>query len=110
MDRQFKNCSCCGTTWTTREAFLRDDAKKLIGYQSNFKDLELGIILFNCCCGTTLALEVRDFIDLFQGEIFKDKKTGTDVCPGFCLNEQDLETCPAKCKCAYVREVLQMVG
>jgi hypothetical protein len=99
----------CGQKWKTRKHFLSDSNISLIGYQSRFDELELGIILFNHTCKTTLSIYAKFFTDLYKGEIFPDRKTGSEECSGFCLNESNLSPCPAKCECAYIREVLQII-
>ena len=76
----------------------------------NFRDLELGLFLFNHnSCKTTLSFEAKDFTDLYDGPILKERKTGTDSCPEFCLNKNNLNACPVKCECSYVRAVIQTV-
>lgn len=41
--------------------------------------------------------------------MFTERLTGTEECQGMRLHEDDLRPCPAKCECAYVREVLQVI-
>ncbi len=109
MSEIFKSCSCCGKIWPEREAFLNDTTKRLVGYQVDFASLDLGYILFNCECNSTLAIEAGEFRDLYSGEVFVEKKTGSEECPGYCLHKQELRPCPARCECAYVREILQIL-
>ena len=35
--------------------------------------------------------------------------TGTDDCPGYCLRVDELGRCPARCECAYVREIIHVI-
>jgi len=106
----FKACPCCGRRWPTRESFLEDAALEIIGYQVNFRFLELGLFLFNHHeCRTTLSVRADEFLDLYQGPVFEDRKTGSSECPGHCLHADELSRCPAACECAFVREVLQLV-
>ncbi|OGV62447.1 MAG: hypothetical protein A3K19_33355 [Lentisphaerae bacterium RIFOXYB12_FULL_65_16] len=107
-----KVCPKCGTLWQDRNALLDDPCIGVIGYQPNFDDLEAGFFLFNHnapACGTTFAIAAGQFTDLYHGPIFKERLTGTPQCPGHCLHEDDLEPCPNRCECAYVRAVLQIV-
>lgn len=61
-------------------------------------------------CGTTLAIAAGKFSDIYDGPIFKkERMTGTEECPEYCLNVYELEQCPQKCECAYVREILQIL-
>ncbi|MCW8891803.1 MAG: hypothetical protein OQL18_00600 [Deltaproteobacteria bacterium] len=78
----------------------------LIGYQANFIRLEKGLFLFNHSCQSTLSVEVGAFSDLYDGPIYGENLTGSDSCPGHCLYENNSKSCPEKCECAYVREIL----
>jgi hypothetical protein len=57
-----------------------------------------------------MALAVDLFADLYDGPIFEERATGSDDCPGHCLQETVLERCPAKCECAFVREVMAIIS
>lgn len=106
----FKRCNCCGTTWESREDFVEDPRIELIGYQANFNDLELGFLLFNHePCGSSLALMVGIFKDLYGGPIYEERATGGQECPGHCLKEACLDKCGARCECTYVREIISIV-
>jgi hypothetical protein len=89
---------------------MQDAALELIGYQVNFDHLHLGLFLFNhLACGTTIGLEAGLFSDLYEGPVYKQRQTGTDRCPEYCLHERQLKPCPAECECRYVREIIQTV-
>lgn len=104
----FKKCSCCENPWFTRDEFLADRNLKLIGYQANFSRLELGYFLYNhLTCQSTLAVSAGLFKDLYDGQVFSDRLTGSEPCPGYCLNQEVLEPCTERCECAYVRRILQ---
>jgi len=106
----FKTCPVCNQKWLTRDDFLSDPAIKVLGYQVNFNALTLGIVLFNHeICSDTLGVKVEDFEDLKTGPIYRERKTGSDECPGYCLHKCELSRCPAKCECAWVRDVLQRI-
>jgi hypothetical protein len=105
----FKKCHTCGHVWPSREQWLCDPSLKLIGYQANFKAVKTGIFLFNHRCRTTLALQAADFEDLYDGPIYVERATGTKECPGHCLHKDNFEACPARCECAYVRHILQLI-
>ncbi|MEI6787976.1 MAG: hypothetical protein WCL49_05805 [bacterium] len=108
----FKTCSHCRHDWSTREKFLADPLVQIIGYQVNFDHLKAGLFLFNHLnehCLTTISLKVDEFSSLFTGDVFEDRLTGSAECPGYCLNKNSLKSCPAKCECNYVREVIQLI-
>jgi hypothetical protein len=110
---QFKVCPSCKFLWNERDSFLSDPKVRLVGYQVNFDDLERGLFLFNhekSRCRTTLAIEARRFTDMYEGPVFRERLAGKEnECPGYCLYESQLQPCPSKCNCAYVRAVLQKV-
>ena len=105
----FKICPNCKHVWENRADFINDPDVQIIGYQVHFEALETGFFLFNHSCGTTFALEVGPFKDMYSGPIFQDRATGSDKCPGYCLHENNLDSCPVRCECAYVREIVQML-
>ncbi len=107
--KYFKKCSKCGFVWPKRASFLADPNLRMIGYQVNFDELMAGMFLFNHVCGTSLAISADDFRDLYDGPVFTEKLNATDACDGYCLHESDLRPCPAKCECAYVREIVQLI-
>ncbi|GAB4485824.1 MAG: hypothetical protein OHK006_12580 [Thermodesulfovibrionales bacterium] len=106
----FKECGCCHTAWTDRSSFLADPEIVMVGYQVDFRDLTMGLFLFNHRpCKSTLALRAGDFRDLYNGPVFVERKTGSESCPGHCLHHDNLKPCPAACECAFVREIIQIV-
>ena len=106
----FKQCPKCAYLWNDRRMFLSDPDIQMIGYQVNFENLELGYFLFNhLSCGTTLAISASLFIDLYDGPIYAQPKTGSEECEQHCLYQNDLESCSVPCECAYVREIIQIV-
>lgn len=106
---KFKQCPNCMAIWETREAFLEDSAIELVGYQANLSDLKLGVFLFNHECMSTIGIRAEFFVDLYDGPVFSERAYGSEDCRGYCLHRSELRPCPAKCDCAYVREVLQAV-
>lgn len=106
----FKKCPMCGQSWRSRDQFLEDPYIELVGYQASFRLMTEGFFLFNHLCrGATLALPAGKFLDLYNGPVFKERLIGTQTCPGHCLYQDDIEPCPAKCDCAFVREILQVI-
>lgn len=109
---KFKQCSC-GQGWDSRDAFIADPHVEVIGYQVDFSNLDEGLFLFNhleSSCRTTISVPARMFFDLYKGAIFPKRLTGASDCPGYCLRRGELRPCPAKCECAFVREILKTVS
>jgi hypothetical protein len=108
----FKECSMCRKTWKSREAFLNDDCLELEGYSADFEIQEKGLFYFTHRvrgCFSTMALEAKDFFDLYTGEKYPDSKMGGDECSRFCLDRENLDRCPALCEFAFVREIIQII-
>lgn len=111
LDKHFKECTMCGKVWRERGELLSDRDVRVSGYIAHFKELELGLFLFNHeSCKSTLAVKAKRFIDLVTGPIFVERMTGREECPGYCLHKNELRPCPAKCECAHVRNVLDRVA
>jgi hypothetical protein len=111
LSDDFKQCSC-GQSWKTRDAFLADPNISMNGYMAHYDDLHLGLFIFQHNlngCETAVAIQAGEFVDLYKGETFKENLKGTDTCPEYCSHKSVLEPCPAKCECAWVREVIQIV-
>jgi len=110
MQTIFKKCTKCGQIWRTQIDFISDPETDIIGYQANFKDLELGLFLFNHLkCGTTIAFHAGQFAALYNGPIFKERHTQQNGCPEYCLNKNTLNPCVMECECAYIREIIQEI-
>jgi hypothetical protein len=112
MSELFKKCTMCSHKWNTREDFLNDGTLVLNGYEAYFKELERGLIFFTHevdKCGSTMTFEVKEFLDLYTGEIYPEQMHGTEECPEYCLKKDKLDACLVKCECASVREVLQII-
>jgi hypothetical protein len=105
----FKECLQCGSKWFTRDDFLDDASIEIVGYRVNFDDLLAGAFLFKHACGATISLSVRYFNGLYEGPIFSERATGSDDCPGYCLYQDQLEKCAARCECAYVRNIIDII-
>lgn len=110
FEKSFKQCTCCDHGWKARADFLADPGIEFIGYQVSFDDLLLGLFLFNHTCGTTIAIPVNKFRDLYDGPVYQTRKTGTEECPGYCLRQNELKACPAQCECAWIRELIQIIS
>lgn len=110
---EFKSCPCCGYIWKSREAFLSDAGLKMNGYQVDFEKLEEGLFMFTHMtkkCGSTLVIPATEFLDLYKGEKYEDRKTLSAECPRYCVDQKQLSRCSALCECAFVREVVHIVN
>lgn len=108
----FKRCMNCLELWSSRDDFLSDPNLVLDGYKADFECLEYGLFFFTHMkpvCFSTMALEVADFMDVYQGPRHSERNTGQPGCPGYCLDKAQLQRCEARCECAFVREIIQVI-
>jgi hypothetical protein len=105
----FQECLQCGSKWSARDEFLADTRVEIIGYQVDFDDLSAGTFLFSHSCGAALSLSVRYFNGLYEGTIFTGRITGSHDCPEYCLYPDQLDKCSARCECAYVRNIIDII-
>lgn len=111
-EKAFKACPLCNRIWESRSDFLKTSNLRLRGYQADIDKIENGLFLFNHImdnCGTTLAIPVYEFFDLYQEIRYPKSRFGSDVCEMRCLNRNDLEICGADCANAFIREILQII-
>ncbi len=93
--------------------FLSDEHIRLNGYQANFKEPAQGLLLFihfKKECGTSVAVKAEKFTDLYEGPFYPESARGSGECPGYCQGQFDLGRCDARCKNAYVRELLGIIS
>ena len=105
----FKQCTTCQKIWNNYEEFLSDPDVKLFGYQATPEKLEAGLFHFRHSCNNTIIIYAEVFTHLYDGKVFNDNFSGTNKCAEYCLHKYELDPCPNKCECAYVREVLQIL-
>lgn len=108
----FTECPNCHETWSTQEEFITDEQLEITGYEADFDGLERGRFLFTHrrqSCQSTLTVRVMDFVNLYRGEIFPERKTKSSQCPLYCIDSTQLNRCTVVCECAYVREIIQMI-
>ena len=108
----FKQCPMCLNEWKTRGEFLGDDTLVINGYGADFERLEWGLFYFTHNtenCRSTMAIQASKFLSLYSGKKYPERRTGKDDCPGYCLEEKQLDRCQALCECAFNREVIQVI-
>lgn len=105
----FKTCPCCATEWPTKSTLLSDPSLKLHGYQRSYKNREVGVLLFthlNPSCGSTMALDVSEFSDLFTGANYCVDKALSPECPRYCVDPNFAVQRDTFCECGYVRDIM----
>ncbi len=108
----FKMCPMCSTEWESRDQFLDDKSLELNGYGADFEKLEWSLFYFTHKkegCFSTMALEAKEFLDLYTGKKFTERRTDEEECPGYCHDEEQLDRCEALCECAFNREIINII-
>jgi hypothetical protein len=108
----FRKCTQCGREWADREGFLADPAVALSGCQVDTDRPRGSALLFDHKtkdCGTTIAVGIGAFSDLYAGPVHKVNWAPSAKCPRKCFDPKNLDACPAQCASAFVREVLQVI-
>jgi len=109
MTTSLVECSVCGYQWDTLAVFLSDPKVSIVGYQSHFDEMRLGVLLFNHDCNGTLSIPVERFKFLHHGPVFKKRPPGQERRPDYCLYDDTNGPCPDTCECAYVNVVMQRI-
>lgn len=102
----------CSTEWETRDEFLNDQLLKINGYGVDFAKLDCSLFYFTHtkeCCFSTMTLEAKDFLDLYSGKKYAERRTGQEDCPEYCLDEKQLNRCDVLCEGAFNREVIKII-
>ncbi|MGD0586407.1 MAG: hypothetical protein ABSA86_11655 [Oryzomonas sp.] len=105
----FKICPCCATEWPTKIKLLSDPSLKLHGYQGSYKNRETGVLLFthlNPSCGSTMALDVSEFSDLYTGATYCVGKALSAEYPRYCVDPNFSAQRGTFCECGYVRDIM----
>ncbi len=105
----FVRCPMCKTEWSDRDTFLHDTSLEINGYQVDFDNLGMGLFYFTHKvenCFSTLSVKAMEFFDLNPGRRYSERKTLKEECPTYCLYQENLTQCKARCECAFVRDLL----
>jgi hypothetical protein len=108
----YKTCTTCEKSWETREDLLYDREMNITGYQPAASSDVLGYVLITHDrpgCGSTLALDSEELLDLYDGQLSDHVLHGSEACRGHCYRVEDISTCDAPCRNAMVREVIKTI-
>jgi hemerythrin len=106
----FQTCSYCGKKWETFDALVKDKTKKMIGFMADENNPLFNLILFNCSCHTTLGLQITQCIELAPHNFSFEERTGAQVKPDYCLQEDKSAPCLRRCACAYTNRIFRMLS
>ena len=112
MANTFKACTCCGNVWENLSDLIRDEQVHIIGYQVAFSNSYEGLFFFahrTSECGTTIAIPVSCFLNLYNGSEDTAQLADTQQCDSLCQSFYDFSECSKKCSMRWVRDVIQML-
>lgn len=107
---EFKKCTLCGKVWQTLEDLQNDQDKVVKGVQADMTNHLYNLILFDCSCGTTLALMIKELLVNTQIPFEIEEHDKTEKQPEYCLKRKGGERCLEKCVCKYTNQVLVSLG
>lgn len=111
-DGCFKICPMCNTKWQSRDDFIDDPTLEINGYFADMEKLEWSLFYFTHLrqgCWSTLAIQAKEFLSLYSGPRYPERRMGQEDCPGYCLEQEKLDRCDAFCECAFNREIIQLI-
>ena len=105
----FKECTFCDKKWKSFEDLANDKNKTALNYMTDKNNHFYNLILFNCSCGTTLAIQLIEFINR-SGVPFKlEERNNLDDKPDYCLNTGKSAVCLSKCACKYTAHIMKLL-
>ena len=90
-EKYFKICTMCSTKWETRNDFINDPLLHINGYQAHFEKLGRSLFYFTHQkedCYSTIAIKAEEFISLYSGKKYNERRTGKEDCPMYCLDKE----------------------
>jgi hypothetical protein len=112
MNKSFKKCACCGNEWANLNNLIRDEQVQIIGYQAAFTDSYEGLFFFahrTKECGTTIAIPVSCFANLYEGPEYTAHLECTELCNGLCQSFYDFGVCSKECDMRWVRDIIEVL-
>lgn len=105
-DACFKACTYCGKTWETFATFAEDREITLLDQMIDRQNHLYNLLLFNCSCGTTLAIPVFDLVKVDPEDFYLEENSGKPDKPDYCLRADSESPCLGKCACRYTSRLL----
>ena len=106
----FKRCTMCDRTWSTFDDLVADAGTSAIGCMVDDINLYYNLVLFNCSCGTTLALQLAEVAENCDIDFVLTEHAGSEPPPDYCLRRASASKCLDRCACAYTSEILTLIA
>jgi hemerythrin-like metal-binding protein len=102
----FKKCTCCDNQWKTFDDLARDQDKTEPLCMADEYNHLFNLILFNCACGTTLAMPLTDFIGNCGKPFNFEERNVDQEKADYCLRKEKSEPCLSRCACSFTEIIL----
>ena len=106
----FKQCTLCKKSWKTFEDLAADKAKTAICCMADDVNPYYNLIMFNCSCGTTLAMQLAEFVGSCDIPLSFAESAACELRPDYCLRPESAGKCIERCACAYTSKILDVLG
>ena len=106
----FKQCTLCKKTWKTFDDLAADKEKTAVCCMADEVNHYYSLILFNCSCGTTLAIQLAELFDSCDLAFSFTKSADLETPPAYCLKNKASGDCIERCACAYTSKILDMLA
>ena len=106
----FKVCTLCGKEWRKFEDFADDNQIVLLDQMTDRQNHFYNLLLFNCSCGTTLAIPLFDFVKADPKNFYLEENRDQPNRPDYCLNAKSEAPCLGKCACGYTADLLDKLS
>jgi hemerythrin-like metal-binding protein len=106
----FKQCTLCGKVWHSFDDLKDDKTKKLLGCQLDETNHLYNLLMFNCTCGTTLAMFIKEFVPQTDIPFIIEDHTDRNQRPAYCMKKEADGPCLSKCACEYTHQIMEALG
>ncbi len=105
----FKECTFCDKKWKTFEELVKDKNKTALNCMTDKNNHFYNLIMFNCSCGTTLAMQLIEFIQRSGVPFRLEERNKLGDKPDYCLNIGKSAACLSKCACKYTAHIMKLL-
>jgi len=102
-DGKFKVCSHCDRSWDSFESLAADEHIQVLEPMIDRNNHYFNLLLFNCGCGTTLALQLSELSSIDALPFALEEPGDHGAAPAYCLNGTQ---CLERCACKFTQTAL----
>lgn len=106
----FKQCTLCKKTWETFDNLAADKTKTAVCCMADEVNDYYNLIMFNCSCGTTLAMQLAELVGNCDIPFSFTETADCESPPDYCLRTESSGRCIERCACAYANKILGLLA